>query len=495
MASIFKRNGKGNRDGSYQIAYFDHTGKRITRSARTSDLAAAKRIAAKLEADVALRRERVIDAGLEAISEQAQRLIDDHLADFGAKMAAGGRKAGYIKTTIGYVRSIATASGWSTAADISADAVNRYAGGLREAGQAARTIQAHLTAAKSFARWLANNQKLPRDPLASVTKPDPKGDRRLERRMLLPDEWPWLKAATRNGPVRSDTGGPARAILYALAIQSGLRLNELRSLTRQRLFLDEADPFVTCKAAQTKNAKDARQFIRPDLADELRLHVAATAPQAAIFTIGRRSVPADMLRQDLQAARRDWLEAAKHDPDEYQRREQSDFLLVTNHDGECLDFHSLRHTCGAWLALAGANAKAIQRVMRHSSIELTMGRYGHELPEAEAETVARFPIMMADDPEVLQATGTTDSTAEKAQQKAQQKRQHSGCETARHRARQCGEREGARPTRDHDKPLSIAKQCDPMRNNARHCVSMPGRTPTRGVGIDDHGRVARATIR
>ena len=74
-----------------------------------------------------------------------------------------------------------------------------------------------------------------------------------------------------------------------------------------------------------------------------------------------------MLRADLAAARAAWLKEA---PDEAERarREKSDFLLPTNHGGEHLDFHSLRHTCGAWLALAGCHPKVVQTVMRHSTI-------------------------------------------------------------------------------------------------------------------------------
>jgi len=56
MATIYKRGGRGNRGGRYYISYFDHTGQRVSRSARTSDRATAERIAAKLEADAALRR-------------------------------------------------------------------------------------------------------------------------------------------------------------------------------------------------------------------------------------------------------------------------------------------------------------------------------------------------------------------------------------------------------------------------------------------------------
>jgi sarcosine oxidase delta subunit len=58
------------------------------------------------------------------------------------------------------------------------------------------------------------------------------------------------------------------------------------------------------------------------------------------------------------------------DADELKRREASDFLLPTNHEGECFDFHSLRHTCGAWLALAGEHPKVVQTIMRLSQITL-----------------------------------------------------------------------------------------------------------------------------
>jgi len=44
----------------------------------------------------------------------------------------------------------------------------------------------------------------------------------------------------------------------------------------------------------------------------------------------------------------------------YQSRAQSDLLAAVNHNGEQLDFHSLRHTCGAWLAIAGARPEAVR---------------------------------------------------------------------------------------------------------------------------------------
>ena len=51
--------------------------------------------------------------------------------------------------------------------------------------------------------------------------------------------------------------------------------------------------------------------------------------------------------------------------------------------------------------------------MRHFSIVLTMDTYGHLFPGQEAETVARFSDLLSNDqPHVLRATGTTDTTAD-----------------------------------------------------------------------------------
>jgi hypothetical protein len=104
-----------------------------------------------------------------------------------------------------------------------------------------------------------------------------------------------------------------------------------------------------------------------------------------------------------------WIAEAVADPDEYTKRQQSDFLAADNHSGESLDFHSLRHTCGAWLAQSGAHIKTVQSVMRHSTITLTMDTYGHLFPGAEAEAAGKLGAMLHRRPvadERLMATGT-----------------------------------------------------------------------------------------
>ena len=389
--SIFKRRD----DGPYCIAWYDAAGKRREHNTLTTNKQTAERILADKLADVALRRDGIIDARMESLAIQSNRPIEEHLVDFEAMLTARQRSEDHVKRSVAFVREVCTKAGFERPGDITADGMNRIMAAMKAEGKAARTIQGRVVAAKAFTKWLADHSKLAHDPLRSVKRPSLKIDRRLRRRMLLPSEWPYLRSATLAGGPRDGMNPLERVALYAVAIQTGLRSAELRSLTKADLFLAGEKPYVRCKAENTKNRQEARQYIQADLAEELRRIGATKTPSANVFTMPDEWNVADMLRGDLAEARKAWLDEVKHDPDARAKREESDFLVIGNDDGEMLDFHSLRHTCGSWLALQGIHPNVIKTVMRHSSITLTMDTYGHLLPDQHAEAVGGMAKMMA----------------------------------------------------------------------------------------------------
>ena len=476
MASVFKRGSKKPKRPWY-ASWYDHHGKRQTQSTRTTDKATAERIASKMEADAALRRGGGIDPMLDGISKESARSIESHLVDFESKLRGPNRTEKHIKYTVKFIRWITEYAGFVTAGDISADGVNRYVGKLRDNDRASRTIQAHLNAIKAFTKWLTEHHKLPRDPLASVKTPNPKADRRRERRMLLPDEWQRLVMTTATGPVRFEMTREERLLLYRTAIQTGLRSNELRSLTRGRLYLDADTPYITCKAGTTKNRKDARQYIQPELAVDLKAHYTFKAPTAPIFNLPHETNLARMLREDLAEARNQWITEAKDKPQEYSQRQQSDFLADVNHEGEKFDFHCLRHTCGAWLAMTGAHPQVVQHVMQHSSITLTMETYGHLIPGQEADAVGRMQEIFAGPPEALRATGT-DNASVNTLASAQRQAQRAGSETLRSVATGGDEGSQSAEQQTSRKPLRIADLGDGVRLDATGCKSSGGGTRT-----------------
>ena len=243
--------------------------------------------------------------------------------------------------------------------------------------------------------------------------------------MLLPEEWRRLEAATEAGPERYTIVGSERLLLYRTVIQTGLRSNELRSMTRGRLYFDSEPPFITCKAGSTKNRKDARQYSQRELTVDLEAHIATKAQKVPVFKLPHETNLARMLGDNVAEARNGWLTEAIDDPQEYTQQQQSDFLADTNHEVEMTDFHCLRHTCGTWLAKTGAHPKVVQTVVRHSTITLTMDTYGHLFPGQETDAIDQLRKMLVTPPAAIRATGTDKATAD-TPQSAQRQTQQSG---------------------------------------------------------------------
>ncbi len=455
MASIFKRNDSPN----WYAEWFNHSGQRMTRSTRTTDKRAAERIAGKWEADAALRRENVIDPRMEALAAQGELPIEHHLQNFRASLDSANRTVKHIDHVIGVIRKIAVAAGLVCIRDISADAVNRFASELRK-NRSTRTVQSQLGAFKQFTSWLARTHKLPFDPLSSICLPNPNSDRKRLRRMLLPEEWLWLQSVTESRPVGFGMTGHERVVLYDLAIQTGLRAAELRSLRRSNFHLDSDQPFVICHARSTKNRKACRQYIRPELAELLRNLLPQKSPGDAAFSLPTKWRMADMIRADVQIARQAYLDAAKGDSAELNRRQSDQFLELSTEFGE-FDFHSLRHTCGAWLAQTGAHPKAIQTVMRHSTITLTMDQYGHLFPDEQARLVDRLGSLFR---------GLDAARLPGDLQYALQQSQH---DSTLQDATPCDSSGPAGPSAAESKYQTVANLCEPVRPAAGECESTP----------------------
>ena len=107
--------------------------------------------------------------------------------------------------------------------------------------------------------------------------------------------------------------------------------------------------------------------------------------------------------------RESWLKTAQNDA-ECEAMEKSDFLTYRDSEGRQADFHALRHTYLSRLGRSGASAKVMQRLARHSTVELTLGRYTHaglfDLKSAVGKLPA-LPTTTKSRPESVRATGTT----------------------------------------------------------------------------------------
>ncbi len=178
-----------------------------------------------------------------------------------------------------------------------------------------------------------------------------------------------------------------RHLLYRLALETGLRSNELRSLTGASFNL--GDPSVTISSTHAKNSKEATLPLKRGTAKLVQSHISIKKPQVNLFEkMADPSSVARMLRKDCADARAAWIEQAVSPQ---QRSERMDSTFLQNNDSGHIDFHGLRHTFGTMLAASGVHPKTIQTLMRHSDINLTMSRYSHSLREHQASAIEKLP--------------------------------------------------------------------------------------------------------
>jgi integrase len=167
-------------------------------------------------------------------------------------------------------------------------------------------------------------------------------DRRYVRREMDPEELVYLLATVETYTLpQHNLPGPVRAMAYRLALGTGFRSKELRSLTPESFDLDSDPPTVTVQAACSKRRRLDVQPIRQDLAYILRPWLADCEPGEHPFG-NMPEQTARMLRDDLEEARRRWLGEATTEA-QRQGREASDFLMHTDAAGRVADFHGLRH--------------------------------------------------------------------------------------------------------------------------------------------------------
>ena len=142
-------------------------------------------------------------------------------------------------------------------------------------------MNAYLTAVKSLSRWLKRDGRTSDYALETLAKQNEQADRRRIRRALTPEEAAKVIKAAETGPEAGGLTGPDRAMLYALALGTGFRADELATLTPERFALDADPPTVTVMACYAKNGTEAVQPIAAGLADQLRPWLATESPWKA----------------------------------------------------------------------------------------------------------------------------------------------------------------------------------------------------------------------
>ena len=384
--SIKDKNGKTVRKQS-KFWYVDYKTVEGTRKRVKGfrDKSATVQLAAELEKKAELARAGIIDR----YAEDRKKPLREHLEDFYQALLAKGDTVEHAQQTKYRVQSIIDGCKFVVWTDISASKGQQYLADLRskENGISAQTFNYYLQSIKQFCRWMVQDGRASESPIAHLTKINAKTDRRHDRRALEPDEMRRLLETTARGPKRFGMQGYERALLYRLAVESGLRRKELQSLKVSSFDLERRTVTVSC--AYTKNKIMAVLPLKADTAAELRSFSAGKMPNVKAFGGTYKQLTnktADMLKADLADAGIPYVDDAER----------------------YADFHCLRHTTGTLLAASGVHPKVAQSIMRHCDINLTMSLYTHTLRGQESEAVESLPDLSLPSKEGQKVAGTDD---------------------------------------------------------------------------------------
>jgi len=394
----------------WYIRYTDASGKMKRASSGCRD----KQAAEKMLADVLAKVEKVKAGVLSHNEMTAAGHLDtpvgkhtkDYLRHLAAKTVRGRRvSAAHVKNVREKLRRVIRECRFCTLKDIDRQEVQRWMEKTAQTPRdpdapdseplAARTINMHRAAVVAFCNWCVSERRLIANPLAGLPKVEETEPAR-KRRPLAEDEIARLLKAARERPLREaltvrrgknkgkllanvrpevqerlKRTGQDRALLYRFMIMTGLRKGEVTTLPVAALDLDADQPCVRIEGRHAKSGKSAVLPLRPDLADDLRRHVAERNGNGDGLLF---DVPSDFKRvfdNDLDAAG----------------------IPKTDAQGRTLDIHCLRHTFATLLARNGVSPATAQKLMRHSDIRLTMNIYTHLDLADTATAVAALPTI------------------------------------------------------------------------------------------------------
>jgi integrase len=332
---------------------------------------------------------------IDATRVAAGKTLEDHLKDWGLFLSAKGNTSDYVALVTSRARAIFTACKFTFWSDITAEQIQAQLAEMRTKKEGAISIQTsnfYLQAAKQFCKWMSRTaRRATESPLAHLSGLNVKADRRHDRRAFSVEEFLWLLKTTKAGPVRAKMGGEERALLYRLAVETGLRRGGLARLTTSSFELEGKEPAIIIKAgARNKYKNERRVPLKLDTAGLLKQHLQDKLPDAVAFQVPPKQHSAKMIKADLQAARDAWLNEATNEQ-ERQERQKTSFLLYQDATGRFLDFHALRHTRGVWLfEHHKAHPREVQELMGVGSMAL-VDRYTRSFRLTDLRVVERGP--------------------------------------------------------------------------------------------------------
>lgn len=343
------KNGKRVRSPLYSMKYRFEPHERYKRiPLKTTDKRVAEKKAAEIYREMEREREGILAPRVQR--DAAGMPIADLLREFVDELELRGRSRDYRRKVEQRCQAVVDATGWRLLREVDSDEFRSWRRG-KSRTVSPRTLNHYTDSLRNFFGWLVETERLTHNPLASITPVESRGREKNKRRALTDAESRELVA----------TSGE-RSLIYMVALRTGLRRNEIRTLRWSDVLLDGEQPRIVVRASNAKSKREEAVPLSDELASELKRIKPGPDASGKVF---RRGMPSHhTFRRDLVAAG----------------------IAHTDREGRRVDFHALRHTFGTSLAKAGVPLQVAMRLMRHTDPKLTARVYvdAGQLPTHEA---------------------------------------------------------------------------------------------------------------
>jgi integrase len=326
-----------------------------------------------------------------------QSEIANYLPDFEQHLNSKPATARHIFETISKIKKISLACGFVKMTDLNADVLLRWLQKQTDIGMGARTRNSYREPMNTFCNWAVSKGILRDNPFKQVPKLREDLDVRHERRALTCEEIEKLLKAAEERPLHNATAirrgahkgtgkadicdrtkrkamrlGQERKLIYATLLYTGLRKNELASITFGQVALGDKIPHIYLRAVNAKSRKASKLPLHPELLQQLK----------EWFIIKKR---------ENKASAKDKLFKVPDALDTILNRDLV-FAGIEKRDAmdRVIDVHALRHTHATILVEQRVPITVVQKAMRHADLRMTM-RYVHTELENVSDGIGKFP--------------------------------------------------------------------------------------------------------
>ena len=378
----------------YVARFRDHAGRLVERSTGCKDETAARQVLARWEREAEQVKAGILDADALTVARAAAGPLKPLLDLYERSLIARNVSTVYRQNAMRAICRLIDEVPLASVKDLRREIVEQWLANALQSGMKSRTRNYYRDAIVRFANWCRENGKIQSHDLDKLPKADERTDPVRPRRALTEQEFARLLSVARTRPLDDartvrrggrkgeriaelrpevvhalDELGRERTLIYQTFVLTGLRLNELRTLTVGNLDLTPGNESIRLESANEKNRSGSTLPIRADLADELRQWITERrlTPSSRLFNVpvGLRRI----LDRDLRAAG----------------------IPKRDGRGRTIDVHALRHTFATWLSSAGVTPRTAQSALRHSDIKLTMNVYTDPALLAVREALDKLP--------------------------------------------------------------------------------------------------------